>query len=103
MTLEQSRHNPRDDQRNGPYEVEIEPRALQDADAQFFIDDHRDEPRHQELSERMNDDGDGGEPGMIQQTETCAVAGVRVGALMRRAKQHGYQHQASAVRRCHQE
>jgi hypothetical protein len=88
---------------------EIEPRTLQDADAQFFIDDHRDEPGHQELSERMNDDGDGGEPGMIQQTETCAVAGmpvvhgVHVRALMRRAKQHGYQHQASTVRRCHQE
>jgi hypothetical protein len=26
------------------------------------IDDHRDEPGHQELSEGMNDDGDGGEP-----------------------------------------
>jgi hypothetical protein len=43
MTSDQSRHNPRDDQRNGPYEVEIEPRTLQDAYAEFLVDDQRDE------------------------------------------------------------
>ncbi len=77
----------------------------------FFIDDRRNETGHEQVSERVNDDGGSGEPWMIQEIEVCAMAGVPAvrsvqvmgGLRIHRAQKHGYQHQSGAVRRGHQE
>ena len=70
---EQYGHQPRNNQRDRPGKIKIEPRALQDADTKFFIDDHRDETRHEQVPERVDDDGGSGEPGMIQEIKIRPV------------------------------
>ena len=58
---------------NRPGEIEIEPRALQDTNAEFFVDQHGDEPSHEEVAQRVDHHGAGGEPWMIQKIKAGRV------------------------------
>ena len=99
-----------DNKRDSPCEIKIKPGSLQDAHPEFFIDDHRNEPRDQQVPQGVNNDRDCGQPGMVQEIEIRPMRGMRAERCMgvvdifsvHGPKKNGHEHETRSVRRGHQ-
>ena len=74
---EHQRQRARRDQRGGPDEIEVDPRATQDADAKFLEDEHRHDSRHRQIASRV-------QAGGKERGAYACARGVHVGGIVER-------------------